>query len=100
MPDSNHAACHYSVTVRADDPSVLHMLRGLAQRCESGKRKQIAWGGTKERDWLAAGREVTFRFSAAADRVLFLAEADRLLAAGCWSRVSTNDHDPATRQRR
>lgn len=45
MADSDYRACHYSVTVQAADLSVLHMLRGLAQHCESGSYKQIAWGG-------------------------------------------------------
>jgi hypothetical protein len=99
MADSDYRACHYSVTVSAKDLAVLHMLRGLSQHCESGTYKQIAWGATSAHEWAAAGSEVTFRFSSPVDRTLFLSEASRLLIAGSWSEIRTNDSDPATRRR-
>jgi hypothetical protein len=99
MGDADYKACHYSVTVRADDLAVLHMLRGLAQHCESGTYKQIAWGGTSAQEWAAAGNRVTFRFSAPADRAQFLAEAERLLVPACWGLIGKDDSDPATRRR-
>ncbi|PZF83551.1 hypothetical protein [Jiangella anatolica] len=99
MADVDYEACRYSVTVRTDDPAVLHMLRGLTQQCESGRFKQIAWGGTGERDWAVADHEVTFRFSAPTDRSRFRSEARRLLPDGSWTELRSDDNDPATRQR-
>ena len=94
----HHAACRFSATVMTTDVAVLHMLRALCQHCESGKYKQIAWGGTGEGDWRKSGHEVTFRFTQQADRKVFLDEAQRLLP-GHWRLVKTNNHDPATPRR-
>lgn len=96
---ANYEQCRYSVTVRTHDLGVLHMLRGLSQHCESGAYKQIAWGGTKEKDWERSGGQATFRFSAPADRERFLREAGRLLAPGLWEAVSSSDSNPATPRR-
>jgi hypothetical protein len=52
---AHHSACKFSATVMTTDVAVLHMLRALCQHCESGKYKQIAWGGTGAR--LAKERE-------------------------------------------
>jgi len=87
---AHHAACKFSATVMTADVAVLHMLRALCQHCESGKYKQIAWGGTGEADWRKNGNEVTFRFTRQADRDSFLREAQRLLPdSGTWSRPTT-----------
>ena len=94
----HHAACRFSATVMTTDAAVLHMLRALCQYCESGKYKQIAWGGTGEGDWRKNGNEVTFRFTRKADRDSFLREGQRLLP-GLWRLVKTNDLDPATPRR-
>jgi hypothetical protein len=96
---ANYAACKYSVTVRTNEEAVLHMLRGLSQHCESGRYKQLAWGGSTAASWRLNEGRVTFRFSAPADRKLFLREASRLLSAGTWTLEGTNDNDPASRQR-
>lgn len=95
---AHHAACRFGVTIRTDDIAVLHMLRGLCQHCESGKYKQIAWGGTGAGDWEDNGKEVTFRFTDPADRNSFLSHAERLLP-GAWHVVATDDNDPATPRR-
>jgi hypothetical protein len=95
---AHYAACRFSATVRTDDIAALHMLRGLCQHCESGKYKQIAWGGTGERDWRRNGNKVTFRFTQPADRHNFLSHAGRLLP-GVWLLIATNDNDPATPRR-
>ena len=94
----HHAACRFSVTVRTTDAAVLHVLRALCQYCESGKYRQIAWGGTGERNWQKSDNKVTFRFTRAVDRDKFISEATRLLP-GHWLLVTTNDHDPATPRR-
>lgn len=98
MAPANYAACKYSVTVRTDEEAVLHMLRGLSQHCESGQYKQLAWGGSTADSWRLNDNRVTFRFSAPADRQLFLREARRFLD-GWWTLEGTNDNDPASRQR-
>ncbi|GIE96358.1 hypothetical protein [Paractinoplanes rishiriensis] len=95
---AHHAACKFSATVMTADVAVLHMLRALCQHCESGKYKQIAWGGTGEGDWRKNGNEVTFRFTRQADRDSFLREAQRLLP-GLWHLVKINNLDPATPRR-
>ena len=44
---ANYEQCRHSVTVRTNDLGVLHMLRGLAQHCESGVAR--AAGSEKRR---------------------------------------------------
>lgn len=99
MADADYAACRFSATVQINEEVVLHLLRALSQYCESGRYKQIAWGGTKAKDWRAREGVATFRFSAPTDRSRFLDEAERLLPAKSWRLISTSDSDPATRQR-
>jgi len=96
---ADYASCRFSLTVKTDDPSVLHMLRGLSQHCESGPYKQLAWGGTTTKSWQVQGGQVTFRFSRPSDRDKFHREAGRLLPGGSWHEVARSDSDPATRQR-
>lgn len=96
---ANYEQCRYSVPVRTNDLGVLHMLRGLAQHCESGAYRQIAWGGTTEKEWERSGGQATFRFSAPADHKRFLDEAGRLLAPGLWAAVATSDSNPAAPRR-
>jgi hypothetical protein len=99
MKSAHYEACRHSVTVRTDDLAVLHMLRGLAQHCESGPYPQIAWGGTSETEWRRVGGRATLRFTATTDRARFLKEAGRLLVPGVWSLEGTSDDDPARPRR-
>jgi hypothetical protein len=94
----HHAACRFSITVQTDDLAALHMLRGLCQHCESGRYKQIAWGGTGAKDWRRNGHRVVFRFTRSVDRDAFQSHA-RLLLTTAWTVVSTDDNDPATPRR-
>jgi hypothetical protein len=96
---TDHDACHFSTTIYTKDEAVLHMLRGLSYYAESGRRPQIASGGTGSDDWKDNGFQATFRFSAPEYRKVFMSEATRLLPAGSWAPVSTNDNDPATPRR-
>jgi hypothetical protein len=95
---THHAACRFSVTVMTSDVAVLHVLQALCQYCESGKYKQIAWGGTGEGDWRRNDGEVTFRFTREVDRDSFLSEAQRLVP-GRWHLVKTDNQDPAIPRR-
>jgi hypothetical protein len=70
-----------------------------AEYCESGQYKQLAWGGSTAGSWRLSDKRVTFRFSAPADRELFLREARRLPPTEKWTLEGTNDNDPASRQR-
>ena len=93
-----HRACRFSATIRTEDIAVLHMLRGLCQLCESGRYKQIAWGGTGADDWLSTGKQATFRFTDPVDSDRFLTHAERLLPQA-WLLVATDDNNPATPRR-
>ena len=98
MGADKYSRFHFSVTCMTEDAAVLHCLRGLAHWAEDVPPQQIAWGGTKTSEWLAAGHNVTFRFTTAANRRRFTNKATELLSGG-WTEVSTSDSDPAERQR-
>jgi hypothetical protein len=100
MSDADYIRCHYSITCFTDDLAVVHCLRALCQNAEHDCLPQIAWGGTKERDWLANGHCIRLRFTDPAFRDQFVRDAKRLLAPGTWKVVGHNDNDPAVRQRR
>ena len=95
---TTHGDHHYSITVRTDDLAILHCLRALADYAQQTGNKRIAWGGTKEADWAAAGHQVTFHLSSPDYRSTFLAQAIRLLPGDLWEEVSEDDNDPATPQ--
>jgi hypothetical protein len=77
---------------------VLFCLRALCQFAEEHPKPQIGWGGTGSADWKRAGGQFKLRFTTAAYRDLFVAEADRLLG-GRWTKLGVSDHDPASPQR-
>jgi hypothetical protein len=95
-----HAGYRFSVTIQSDDLAVVGCLRALSQFCQKSGNNRIPWGGTRDADWRAAARCVTFRFSTTEYREGFLAEARRLLAAPLWTVIGQRDDDPATPQRR
>src|SRR6056297_3389337 len=97
---TDHRLHHYSVTIQSDDLAVVGCLRSLAQFSQKTGNNRIPWGGTKDADWRRDGKTVTFRFTSAAYREGFLAEAARLLPSGLWSVVSSTDDDPAKPQSR
>ncbi|OIJ25237.1 hypothetical protein [Nocardioides luteus] len=100
MSDEEYLKSHFSATMMTEDAAVLHVLRALCQHCYAGKYKQIAWGGTGEREWRSNENCVTFRFQSPSERERFLTECARLLDASLWRLVKTSDSDPAERQRR
>jgi hypothetical protein len=63
MSDEEYQRCHFSITCFTEDPAVVHCLRALCHFAEDGVKPQIAWGGTKIPEWLAAGKRITLRFS-------------------------------------
>ena len=99
MVDSDYQRCRYSITCHTDDLAVVHCLRALCQFAEKGCRPQIAWGGTTESNWTAAGNQITLRFTSPSYRDVFVKEAEQLLSSGSWSEVCRSDNDPARRQR-
>lgn len=52
---ANHVDFKYSITCTTNDLAVLHCLRALCQLSEKHAYPQIAWGGTGELEWRAAG---------------------------------------------
>jgi hypothetical protein len=94
----NHQKYHYSITCRTTDLAVLHCLRAIAQHVEKDPYAQIGWGGTTEKSWKRAKNHFTVRFTDPAYRIAFINEASRLLG-GLWTLISTDDNDPASRQR-
>lgn len=96
---SEYDRCHYSITCQTDDLAVVHCLRGLSQHNVKTRHRQIAWGGTAEKDWQASGNCITLRFTAPEQREAFVCDATRLLLQGSWQEVARSDSDPARRQR-
>ena len=99
MTDDQYRRCKYSITCATGDLAVVHCLRALCQHVAVGVLPQIAWGGTKESDWRAAGDKITLRFTSPESRDRFVSEARRLLPQDCWHEVRRRDDDPARRQR-
>ena len=94
----DHQRFRFSATCHTEDLAVLHCLRALCQFAEQGRKPQIGWGGTGEREWRLNSCKIIFRFTATAYRERFNEEANRLLSKR-WRLVAQNDSDPATPQR-
>lgn len=92
-----HADYKYSVTIQSDDTPLVAALRGLAWYSQRTGNKQIAWGGTKARDWEKSGHRVTFHFSSEIYRTEFLENAARLFPSG-WREINQSNSDPAIPQ--
>ena len=99
MADADYARCKYSITCSTDDLAVVHCLRALCEFAIKDIKPQIGWGGTKAKEWSAAGNRITLRFTTPESRDDFVREARRLLPQGSWSEVRRSDNDPARRQR-
>jgi hypothetical protein len=67
----------FSATLSTRDLALVTCLRALADFSQ----RNLSRESTEERDWRAAGQKVTFGFSRALDRDLFLNEVRRLLPA-------------------
>jgi hypothetical protein len=95
-----HDDYHFSVTIYSDYLEVVGCLRVLSQFSQQEGNNRIPWGGTKDVDWKRDEKKVTFRFTSAAYRQLFLDVAGRVLKPNLWREVpgSRNDSDPATPQ--
>jgi hypothetical protein len=95
---TTHALFHYSVTIHTDDPFLLGCFRSLSQDAQAEINVRIPSGATKKRDWERADHHVTFRFSAAAKRTLFLELARKLFPVNLWRQVYTSDDNSASQQ--
>jgi hypothetical protein len=58
MSDFDYQRCKFSITCQTNDLAVVHCLRAICQFAEKVVMPQIAWGGTKETEWLAAGKKL------------------------------------------
>jgi hypothetical protein len=63
VSDEEYLRCHFSITCFTEDAAVVHCLRALCHFAESGVKPQIAWGGTKMKDWISAGHQITLHFT-------------------------------------
>lgn len=97
---TTHADHRFSVTIYTTDLAVVNCLRSLAKYSQKTGNNQIPWGGTKDADWKASGKQVTFFFSSAEFREGFLAEIARLLPKNCVELVGSSDELTATPQKR
>ena len=96
---SEYDLYHFSLTLQTTDAAILGCLRSLAHHTAGGPRPQISWGGTKEPEWKRNGGKVVLRFTSADRRTRFLAEANRVIVQGFWTKLSQRDDDPAERRR-
>jgi hypothetical protein len=94
---AQHTDYKYSVTIKSEDAPLVAALRGLAWYSQRTGNKQIAWGGTKARDWEKSGHQVTFHFNSEIYRDQFLKEAARLFPQG-WTPTDQSNANPATPQ--
>ena len=92
---NNHDKYKYSITIHTEDKAVLNCLRSLAEFSQGEGIKRIAWGNTKDKQWVEAGFEVTFHFTKPHYREVFVSELNRLLPYELWEVVRENDNDPA-----
>jgi hypothetical protein len=97
LTPNDHAKFHYSIKCKTDDSAVLHCLRALCQWAQKGVNVRIGWGGTKLKEWQAAGNCATFRFTTQNYRNDFVSKAKELLAQR-WEEIEKRDDDPATPQ--
>jgi hypothetical protein len=93
-----HKLYTFSVTCQTPDLAVVYCLRSIAEFSQKEINPRIAWGGTKDADWRRDGGSVTFHFSSAQNRELFVKTAQRLLPPSSWSEVTRKDNDPARPQ--
>jgi len=93
-----HSDHKYSITMHADDLPVIGCLRALSKYSQRTGNNQIPWGGTKDRDWERNHHRITFHFSSAEYRDLFVSEVLRLLPPDLWREVKRSDSDPASPQ--
>jgi hypothetical protein len=95
---SQHAACHFSITIAASDLAVVYCLRALSDYSQDTENSRITWGGTKDDEWQAGANASPFGSLGYRIETTFLATAGRLLPTGSWSEVSRSDADPARPQ--
>jgi hypothetical protein len=88
---TEHADHRFSATLWSRDLALIGCLRALADFSQ----RNLSRENTEERDWRAAGQKVTFGFSRALDRDLFMNEVRRLLPANLVRFDAESDNDPA-----
>lgn len=88
---TEHANHRFTATLGTRDLALIECLRALADFSQ----RNISRESAAERDWRAAGQKVTFGFSRALDRDLFLNEVRRLLPANLVRFDAESDSDPA-----
>ena len=88
---TEHADHRFSATLSTRDLALVTCLRALADFSQ----RNIARESKDERDWRAAGQKVTFGFSRALDRDLFLNEVRQLLPANLVRFDAKSDNGPA-----
>ena len=88
---TEHADHRFSATLCSRDLALIGCLRALADFSQ----RNLSRENTEERDWRAAGQKVTFGFSRALDRDLFMNEVRRLLPANLVRFDAESDNDPA-----
>lgn len=99
LSNEDFERCKYSITCFTDDPVIVHCLRAICHFAEVDIKPQIAWGGTKMKDWVNAGHQITLHFTSPHHRERFVREASRVLPERSWRETGRNDNDPAQRQR-
>jgi hypothetical protein len=87
---TRHIAHPFSATLSTRDLALVTCLRALADFSQ----RSISRESTEERNWRAAGQKVTFGFSRALDRDLFLNEVRRLVPANLVRFDGDSDDDP------
>jgi hypothetical protein len=97
QPKGEHWRYKYSITIHSDDYPLVAAIRGLAWFSQQDGNKQIAWGGTKKKDWEMGHHKVTFHFDHAEYRDNFLRETNRLFLSG-WEKTDQSDTNPAIPQ--
>jgi hypothetical protein len=99
LANEDYERCKYSITCSTDDPVIVHCLRAICHFAEVDVKPQIAWGGTKMKDWVRAGNQITLHFTSPHHRERFVREASRVLPEHSWRESGRSDNDPAKRQR-
>ena len=92
---TTHEDHKFSITVHTDDLAVVNCLRSLSKYSQKTGNNNIPWGGTKDKDWMRDGHQVTFHFSDPVYREGFLSELKRLLPSNIWREVRRSDNDPS-----
>ena len=89
---TKHVDHPFSATLSTLDLALVGCLRALAAFTEQASHDDRP--SAEERDWRAAGQKLTFRFSTALNRDLFINDVRRLLPAHLV-RFHPRDDDPA-----